>query len=157
MAAMVSSTQNKKVYDPIRKKWVIATPEELARQKILYLLTHELGYPPHAIAIEKKLSELPHLQQIEVPTRRIDILCYETGILRPLLLIECKGMPLQQKMLAQLMGYNAFIKAPLICLANDGEFLLGWEDPKRAMPLDRLPNYKKLCDEISRMDETKIP
>ena len=157
MAAMVSSPQNKKVYDPIRKKWVIATPEELVRQKILNLLMHELGYPPHSIAIEKKLSELPHLQQEEVPVRRLDILCYETETLRPLLLIECKVVPLQEKMLAQVMGYNAFIKAPLICLANDGEFLLGWEDPKRAMSLNRLPNYKELCDEISGMGETRIP
>ncbi|MDJ0652149.1 MAG: type I restriction enzyme HsdR N-terminal domain-containing protein [Simkaniaceae bacterium] len=154
---MVSSTQNKKIYDPIRKKWVMAIPEELVRQKILHLLTHELGYPPQAIAIEKKLSELPHLQQIEVPIRRLDILCCETKTLCPLLLIECKRTPLQQKMFAQLMGYNAFIKAPLICLANDREFLLGWEGPKRAMSLDRLPNYKELCDETSRMGETKIP
>lgn len=152
---MASSPQNKKVYDPIRKKWVIATPEELVRQKILNLLTSELGYPSHAIVVEKKLSELPHLQEEEVPVRRLDILCYETRAFRPLLLIECKGIPLQEKMLAQVMGYNAFIKAPLICLANDGEFLLGWEDPKRVMTLDRLPSYRKLCNETSGMGETR--
>ena len=126
---------------------MIATPEELVRQKILMLLTGKLGYPSHTIAIEKKLSELPHLQEKEVPIRRLDILCYESETLRPLLLIECKGIPLQEKMLSQVMGYNAFIKAPLICLANDKEFLLGWEDPKQAMSLDQLPSYKKLCDE----------
>lgn len=144
---MESSHLSKKVYDSIRNKWLIATPEELVRQKILNLLTGELGYPPHAIAIEKRLSELPHLLERDVPDRRLDILCYESETLRPLLLIECKGIRLQEKMLTQVMGYNAFIQAPLICLANDGEFLLGWEDPKRVMSLDQLPSYKKLCDE----------
>ncbi len=149
MAAMVSSPQSREVYDSIRKRWVSATPEELVRQKLLSLLVDKLGYPPHAIAIEKKLSELPHLKEIEVPSRRVDILCYESETLRPLLLIECKGVPLQEKMLSQVMGYNAFIGAPLICLANDGQFLLGWEDPKQAITLDRLPSYEKLRDETN--------
>lgn len=151
---MQSSPLSKKVYDPIRKKWFAATPEEIVRQKILALLTGELGYPPHAIVIERELSGLPHLQESKVPHRRLDILCYELETLRPLLLIECKGVPLQEKMLTQLMGYNAFINAPLICLANDGEFLLGWEDPKKAVSLDRLPSYNKLCNETK---SAKIP
>lgn len=148
MAAMVSSPQNKRLYDPIRKKWVGATPEEFVRQKVLDFLTGALGYPSHGIVVEKNLSELPHLQGEEVPLRRMDILCYETKSIRPLLLIECKKDPLQDKMLAQVMGYNAFVKAPLVCLANDKEFLLGWEDPKRAMVFDQLPSYGKLCNEV---------
>ncbi|MEM8727345.1 MAG: type I restriction enzyme HsdR N-terminal domain-containing protein [Chlamydiota bacterium] len=152
---MALSRRNKEVYDPIRKKWVIATPEELVRQKILQLLTRELGYPPHAIAIEKKLSRLPRLRQATVPPRRLDVVCYETDTFRPLLLIECKGVPLREKMLAQVMGYNAFIKAPLICLANEGEFLLGWENPKRAMTLDRLPSYGELRHEIPGTAEAR--
>lgn len=144
---MGSSLQNKKVYDSVRKKWLIATPEELVRQKILLYLIEELGYPAHAIAIEKKLSELPHLQDQKVPDRRLDILCYESGSYRPLLLIECKGVSLQEKMLSQVMGYNAFIGAPLICLANEGEFLLGWVDETRPLPFERLPTYQTLCDE----------
>ncbi len=142
---MVLSPHTKEVYDSIRKKWLTATPEELVRQKILFLLVDKLGYPPHAIAIEKKLSELPHFQEVDVPSRRLDILCYESETLRPLLLIECKGISLQEKMLSQVMGYNAFIGAPLICLANDEEFLLGWKDPKQTVCLDRLPSYKEIC------------
>lgn len=147
MEAMGSSLQNKKVYDPIRRRWLVATPEELVRQRILLHLTQELGYPPHAIAIEKKLSELPMLKHREVPDRRLDILCFESETLRPLLLIECKGVSLQDKMLSQVMGYNAFIGAPLICLANEREFLLGWDDETRPLPFERLPTYQTLCDE----------
>ena len=146
---MGSFLQNKKVYDPIRKKWVIETPEEVVRQKIVNLLTDERGYPSYVIVIEKKISELPHLLERKVPRRRLDILCYEAKTLRPLLLIECKGVPLQEKMFTQVMGYNVFIKAPLICLVNGQECLLGWEYPKRAMILDRFPSYKELSTFLS--------
>lgn len=147
MEAMESSLPSKKVYDSVRKKWLVATPEELVRQKLLYHLVEELGYPSHAIIIEKKLSELPHLNQQKVPDRRLDILCYESGSCRPLLLIECKGVPLQKKMFSQVMGYNAFIGAPLICLANEGEFLLGWNDETKPLPFERLPTYQALRNE----------
>lgn len=94
--------------------------------------------------IEKKLSEFPQLQMKGVPHRRLDILCLEGESLRPLLLIECKGIPLTEKMLAQVMGYNAFIGAPLICLADEEGFLLGWRDPKQAICQDRIPTYEEL-------------
>jgi hypothetical protein len=147
MGAMGSSPPNKRVFDRVRKKWLIATPEERVRQKILLHLTEELGYPSHAIVIEKKLSELPHLYGQKVPDRRLDILCFESVELRPLLLIECKSVSLQEKMLSQVMGYNAFIGAPLICLANEREFLLGWGCETRPLPFKGLPTYQTLCDE----------
>lgn len=146
MGAMGSSLPNKKVYDPIRKKWCVATPEECVRQKILIYLTETLGYPPHAMSIEKKLSDLPMAQGDKIPERRVDILCCESSSCRPLLLIECKGVPLSKKMLAQVTGYNAFIGAPLICLANDQELLLGWEGDGRKAPFKILPTYQVLCD-----------
>lgn len=143
---MGSSLPNKKVYDPIRKKWCVATPEECVRQKILIYLIEFLGYPPHAMSIEKKLSELPMVQGEKIPERRVDILCCESTSCRPLLLIECKGVPLSKKMLAQVSGYNAFIGAPLICLANDQELILGWGGDIRETPFKILPTYQALCD-----------
>lgn len=144
MAVMVSSPQRKQIYDPIRKKWVDALPEEMVRQKILGHLVNQLGYPPHAVVIEKKLSELPQVLEEKVPNRRIDILCLESETLRPLLLIECKAMPLQKKMFAQALGYNAYIKAPLICLANDEGFLLRWESDSSIKERNQLPSYESL-------------
>ena len=59
--------QNKKIYDPIRKRWVVATSEEIVRQKVLLCLTKNLGYPPQGIVVEKALSELPHLEKKKCP------------------------------------------------------------------------------------------
>lgn len=133
---MVSCPQRNQVFDPIRKKWVEATPEEIVRQKILNHLIG-LGYPPHTIVVEKGLPE-------GAPRRRLDILCLESKTLRPLLLIECKSIPLQEKMLAQIAGYNSFVGAPLICLANEGEFMLQWEKDERVV--EHLPTYQELVE-----------
>jgi hypothetical protein len=144
MAVMVSSLQRRQIYDPIRKKWMDALPEEIVRQKILSHLVNQLGYPPCAIVVEKKLSELSQVLEENVPSRRIDILCLESETLRPLLLVECKAVPLQEKMFAQALGYNAYIKAPLICLANDEEFLLRWENDSSIKERNQLPTYESL-------------
>jgi hypothetical protein len=144
MAVMVLSPQRRQIYDSIRKKWVDALPEEVVRQKILSHLVNQLGYPTHAIVVERKLSELPQVSEKKVPSRRIDILCLESETLHPLLLIECKAVALQEKMFAQALGYNAYIKAPLICLANDEGFLLRWENDSSIKERNQLPTYESL-------------
>ena len=144
---MESFLPNKRVYDSIRKKWVAATAEEVVRQKVLLCLIKDLGYPPGGIVVEKALSELPHLEKKKVPLRRLDILCYQMGVLRPLLLIECKSGSLHPEMLPQIMGYNALIGAPLVCLVGVREWIFKWSDPKRAMAFHRLPSYETLCYE----------
>ena len=141
---MVLSPPNRQIYDGIRKEWVDALPEEIVRQKLLSHLVVDLGYPPHAIAVEKSLSELPGLKGKKVPNRRIDLLCFDSETLHPLLLIECKAVPLKEKMFAQVLGYNAFIEAPLICLANEEGFLLRWEKDLSLNSRNQLPTYEQL-------------
>jgi len=131
-----------RIYDPVRKKWVEATPEERVRQKLLTLMIEKLGYPIGCFAIEKKLSEVTSRRA--VPNRRLDILCFETKSLTPLLLIECKGVPIHKKMLAQVMGYNAYIDAPLICLVNQEGIYLSLKG--KELPGKGLPNYLDLID-----------
>jgi hypothetical protein len=100
-------------------------PEEVVRQNYIKKLLKQ-GFNPHLIVIEKKISQLPHLVNENkklFPNRRIDILCYrlDGAILRPHLLIECKAVKLNDNMRRQLMGYNYYIKAPLIALVSAEE------------------------------------
>ena len=140
MVVMVLSPPNKQVYDLIRKKWVDATPEEKVRQRLLTLMVQQLGYPKHSIVVERSLSEVT--SQTSVPNRRLDILCFEVKTLKPLLLIECKAIPIHQKMLSQVMGYNAYIGAPFICLANQDSLILGWGNQE--IGAHTLPTYSEL-------------
>jgi hypothetical protein len=149
MEIMESSKQNDRlVFDDIRQQFVPATPEELVRQHLIKKLIHHLGFPRHLIAVEKKLSELPHLQETNLPSRRIDILCFAKDIhprypLYPLLLIECKEGVLKEDAYEQVLGYNHFIQSFYVAVAGKDEVKLIF--PKR---LSFLPSYKDLLSEL---------
>lgn len=113
-------------------------------------MTEQLGYPAGAILVEKALSQLPHLSASgrSLPDRRVDILVYtNAGIkgLVPLLLLECKAVRLKQAALQQVAGYNHYIGAPFIAVANAEHFFMGWRDLKGAShTIDFLPSYAQL-------------
>ena len=139
----------------LRKTWVAATKEELVRQKILYNLIHLLDFLPSCIAVEKELSKMPHLalENQHLPLRRADILCYGKDIhpehsLYPLLLIECKAVKLNSKVINQACGYNHFLRAYFVCVANATEAKTGWYDPlqKGYVFIAGLPKYQELKD-----------
>ena len=137
---MVLSRPNKQIYDPIRKRLVEATPEEVVRQKLISWMLNDLQYPRVSLVVEKKLSTL--VSNIRIPNRRLDILCLDTRSLHPLLLVECKATPIDENMLIQVMGYNLYIGAPLICLVNQYSIFLKWQ--YRDLPQKKLPTYLEL-------------
>lgn len=97
--------------------------EDLRIQLVEKMIT--LGFPKELISIEKQLDQLPNIESLSFPKRRIDILAYreKNGELLPLLMIECKAIAFQQKHLQQVIGYNSFVQAPFIALANFENFL----------------------------------
>lgn len=111
----------------IRKETVACTPEEQVRQAWLDILINKLQYPASIIAVEKALEQLPHLQGQAVPQRRADIICFGHN-LEPLLLIECKAVPLTQKVIDQVVGYNYYLRSKYIAIANQTEVRTGWLD-----------------------------
>lgn len=138
----------------IRKIWVAATPEEYVRQETLQLLVQHLGFPPSYIVVEKDFASMPHQlsNNKQRPERRADIICYtkQGEGLSPLLLIECKAVPLGSKELRQVIGYNHFLKAPFIALTNQSEKKLGWFDPLLLdyKFIDYFPTYSELINSL---------
>lgn len=101
----------------IRKIPVASTPEEEVRQALLHHMVFVAGYPRELISVETSLSSLPN-RDLKVPDRRADILVYTPVSLKPLMLVECKAVPLNADALRQALGYNHFVGAPWIVLAN---------------------------------------
>ena len=100
------------VFDPIRRKNIFLTPEELLRQMImLYLLETKL-YPANRIGVETGI-EWNGLK------KRCDIVIYDTH-LRPWLLLECKSpkVALNQSTFEQAARYNMKLQAPFLAIAN---------------------------------------
>lgn len=141
-----------KVYCSVRKSHVAATPEELVRQRLILFMTELKGYPIGTLAVEKELSLMPHIQsRAGLPDRRADIVCFGKGIhasydLYPLLLVECKAVPLTKKVVTQVTGYNHYLQAYFVSLANDTDLITGWYDGslRRYVFAKGLPSYDML-------------
>lgn len=114
-------------YCPIRQQKVQLLPEERVRLSCIEFLIASLSFPKHLLSIECPLSSFPHLaDRRDLPDCRVDIVCFAPGIhpshaLYPLLLVECKAVPLTEKAERQLVGYNFFVNAPFIALAGPEE------------------------------------
>jgi hypothetical protein len=108
------------IFDPLRKKWIVLTPEEWVRQNFVQYLLQEKSYPASLIALEKeiKLGELK---------KRFDILVYDTNH-EPWMMIECKasGIILEEKVLEQVLRYNLSIPVSYLVIVN-GNDCFGWE------------------------------
>ncbi len=100
------------IFDELRKRWVVFTPEEWVRQNFLQYLTQKKKYPASLIAIEKeiKLGELK---------KRFDIVVYDADT-KPWMIIECKEMnvPLDKKVLDQVLRYNITMQVPHMVITN---------------------------------------
>ena len=124
------------LFCPIRNKWVAALPEEKIRQALIQDMIHRLGFPQGALALEKNLSQLPHLHASHsLPNRRTDLVVLAKNIhpvhpFYPLLLVECKAVPLTDKVLRQMIGYNQFVKAYFIAAVNQTTAFTGWYHPE---------------------------
>ncbi len=136
----------RELFDPLRKEWVAATPEEIVRQTWIQRMIGELKYPKELLAVEKELSSLPHLRGDKIPARRIDLLCFlkkeETFV--PLLLMECKESLLSQEALEQVISYNFYVKAPYVALVNQSQVRFRYQQEELA----RLPSYQELMEKL---------
>lgn len=100
------------VQDPIRKKAIVLTPEELLRQLVLQYLLDDRKYPANRIRVEVGI-ELNGL------SKRCDIVVYDRQV-NPWLLIECKSpkIALGPATFEQAARYNLRLKAPYMAITN---------------------------------------
>jgi len=109
----IKSKENKQfIFDLIRKKYVVLTPEEWVRQHILHFLIFKKGYPKSLIAVEKQLT-------INTLIKRFDILVFNTKGL-PHLIIECKApkVKISQNAFDQIARYNLKLNAEYLMVSN---------------------------------------
>lgn len=100
------------VYDILRKKDVVLTPEEWVRQHLLHFLVHHLQYPSGLISVERGLN-------YNDQRKRTDIRVYDNSG-KVFMLIECKApdVSLGGSLQNQLAAYNASLDAGYIIISN---------------------------------------
>jgi len=100
------------IFDDIRKKYLVLTPEEWVRQHVVQFIIKEKGYPRSLIKLEGGLK-LNSLQ------KRTDVVVFNTDG-EKILLIECKApsVKITQKTFDQIARYNIIHKVPLLFVSN---------------------------------------
>lgn len=107
------SSENKiSIFDPIRKKFVILTPEEWVRQHVIQFLTVEKNYPKSLINVEKVLV----LNEMK---KRYDLVVFNPdGSIH--IIVECKApqVEITQETFDQIARYNLSLKADYLMVTN---------------------------------------
>ena len=100
------------IFDGIRKKYIVLTPEEWVRQHFIQYLIHQKNYPKTLIRIEGGLV----YNQLQ---KRTDIVVFNRQG-KPWMIVECKSpdVSLSPATLTQASAYNASLKAEFITVTN---------------------------------------
>jgi hypothetical protein len=100
------------IFDEVRKKWLVLSPEEWVRQHLIHFLIKQKKYPASLISIEKEII----LNELK---RRYDIVVYNKQLV-PIIVIECKApyIELDQSVVEQALRYNLIIKASYLMISN---------------------------------------
>ncbi|KAB1160006.1 MULTISPECIES: type I restriction enzyme HsdR N-terminal domain-containing protein [Tenacibaculum] len=107
------SNENKMlIFDNLRKKYVVLTPEEWVRQHFVEYLVKEKNYPVSLIAIEKQLT-------INNRKKRTDILIFNSNG-KPNIIVECKApsVKITQDTFDQIARYNLKLDANYLVITN---------------------------------------
>ncbi len=137
----IEYTGSKKyIYDIIRKKYMVLTPEELVRQLVVHYLIKEKAYPKNKIRVEMGLA-------VNGLSKRCDMLIFDEDF-KPILLVECKSakVTIDQGVFKQIATYNMALKVPYLLVTNGPVTYCSEIDQaeKTFRFLDDIPNYNRL-------------
>ena len=104
--------QRKLIFDSIRKKYVVLTPEEWVRQNFISYLVEDKNYPKGLVAVEKKVD-------VNRMPQRSDIVLYNNKAI-PIMIVECKAasVKISQDTFNQIARYNMRLQVPYLVVTN---------------------------------------
>jgi len=133
------------IFDPVRKKYVILTPEEWVRQHVITFLVKDKKVSLSLIRVESEIK-------LYNTRKRFDIAVFDRNG-NALLVVECKApsIPLSQEVLDQAVRYNLTMKVGYLMLTNGLQHLFCLIDAVDGTTriIQDLPDFKGLADQIS--------
>jgi hypothetical protein len=99
------------IFDFVRKRYFLLTPEEWVRQHVLHFLVSN-KIPKTHIAVEKKIT-------INNLNKRFDVVVFDRNY-NPLMLVECKSpsVEINQDVFDQISIYNLKIRSKFLMITN---------------------------------------
>ncbi|RWX00351.1 type I restriction enzyme HsdR N-terminal domain-containing protein [Flavobacterium cerinum] len=126
------------IFDEIRKKFIILTPEEWVRQHVVKYILEQKMYPKSHVNVEKTVK-------VNGLTKRYDIVVFQPdGSI--FLLVECKapGITISQSTFDQIARYNMSLNAMHMMVTNglNHYFCQMDYEQEKYFFLQDLPEYK---------------
>lgn len=128
------------IFDPVRKKFVVNTPEEWVRQNTVKFLHESLGFPFSLISVEKQF-------QLNKRKKRFDIVVFgKAG--EPKILVECKrpSIKITQDTFDQAFRYNTYLQVPILVITNGEELYCCEVEGEKVNFLEEIPSYLDFCE-----------
>ena len=130
------------ILDPVRKKWVAATPEEMVRQKLILHLNKKCGVPVELMMCEYSFD-------INGNKYRSDLVIFSASG-EPLMVAECKapGVKIGEDVFSQIFTYNYILKVKYLLLTNGSVTYCATFDGinGKMVFLNKIPNYNELLE-----------
>lgn len=107
-----STEKNTLVFDKLRKKFVVCTPEEWVRQHTVEYLLQEKNFSSNLLNVEKQIL-------VRGISKRYDIVSYRSdGSIH--LIVECKApsVAISQETFDQIARYNFTLRAQYLMVTN---------------------------------------
>ena len=123
------------VFDPLRRRLVVLTPEEEVRQKTLCLLVDHLKVPAGLVAVEYSLK-------VNGMDKRADVVVFgKDG--QPLMIVECKApsVTLTEVVLDQAVRYHSALNPRYLLLTNGASTYCFKAEGQKLHSLDHLPDF----------------
>ncbi len=129
-----------KIYDSLRLKYLVLTPEEWVRQNFVSYLISEKHFPASLMANEVALK-------LNKMTRRCDTIVFN-GKGEPFVIIEYKApnIKIDQQVFDQIVRYNMVLKAEYLIVSNGLQHYcckINYTD-KSYYFIKEIPNYSDL-------------
>ena len=127
------------IFDVVRKKFMVLTPEEWVRQNNIQYLVKELNIPLSLINVEKQIKLHGTIKRYDIVTFNAD------GSIH--LIVECKAdsIKISQDTFDQIARYNLVLKSTFLMVTNGMDHYYCKMDlqNKRYSFLETLPEYQK--------------
>ncbi len=128
------------ILDPVRKKWLVLTPEEWVRQHWVSHLINRYKFPASLLAVEKSFN-------LNGLKKRFDLMAGHP----PKVLIECKApeIALSQQTFDQIARYNLILKVPFLIISNGIDHWFFEMDPEQngVKQLQDLPDFHQITNQ----------
>lgn len=133
---------NQEIFDSVRKKYIVLTPEEWVRQNFVRYLIEERKYPASLIAIEKTIT-------VNKLRKRCDIVVYSRDR-KPVIMVECKSssIKISQSTFDQVARYNLSLNVKYLIITNGMNHYscIVEKDKSGYVFLESIPMYAEIKD-----------